>query len=567
MSVGLFTAPPRPGKRQIQLVGPIKMPDADVDTVLGALELYTGRTILRPAGLPAATYNLIILKPIPKSEAILAIETVLQLNGIGVAPLGDRFLKVVALQFVRTEAPMMITGSTLDLPPSGRIATKIFMLNFLRVAEFIPQIQASILSLNIGAGVVQLPNANAALITDPQQPPARRAPAPELDQPVTAGLQPKFYPLHNAKASDLVNKITAILKRPLSRPSWGRHHLSADDRTNQVILIADPRQYPFFDELIAKLDMKPTPTRATRSSPEARHFRRTWPPCSAVWSPARTTAAQGPTARTRPARWRPQPDRAPARRAPRSPAPTASTASWPAMPPGRTGHSSEFSSLITVLADDRSNSIVVSGTVDDIRLIREIVDKVDVLLAQVSIQVVIAEVTLTDTDVSGISALNLTVGRTGQRRRGTPSPISPAPSRNRRVDITEGWSIPLVRRRPRQHRLQEQREGAVGQHHRHRAQQAGGVRRQPAAADHHRITSTPAASARPTADHEFHGHLQGHRHRREGHAADRRRRQRPAGDRPEGRRQGRQRHGRRQRPARSSATAKPRRSSMSATAR
>jgi general secretion pathway protein D len=72
--------------------------------------------------------------------------------------------------------------------------------------------------------------------------------------------------------------------------------------------------------------------------------------------------------------------------------------------------SSQFSTLLTVLPDVRTNSIVVSGTATDIAMIRSIVDKLDVLLAQVSIQVVIAEVTLTDTDVSGISALNLTVG-------------------------------------------------------------------------------------------------------------------------------------------------------------
>jgi general secretion pathway protein D len=74
------------------------------------------------------------------------------------------------------------------------------------------------------------------------------------------------------------------------------------------------------------------------------------------------------------------------------------------------GANTDFSSLLTVLADDRSNSIVVSGTVDDVRLIREVVDKIDVLLAQVSIQVVIAEVSLTDSATSGINALNLTFG-------------------------------------------------------------------------------------------------------------------------------------------------------------
>src|SRR5207302_1632430 len=57
----------------------------------------------------------------------------------------------------------------------------------------------------------------------------------------------------------------------------------------------------------------------------------------------------------------------------------------------------------------RSNSIVVSGTVDDIRLIRELVDKIDVLLAQVRIEVVIAEVTLGDSQTSGIDALGLQV--------------------------------------------------------------------------------------------------------------------------------------------------------------
>ena len=72
--------------------------------------------------------------------------------------------------------------------------------------------------------------------------------------------------------------------------------------------------------------------------------------------------------------------------------------------------SSEFSNFVTVQADERTNSVVVSGTVDDIRLIRGIVEKIDVLLAQVAIEVVIAEVTLSDSDQNGLSALNLTVG-------------------------------------------------------------------------------------------------------------------------------------------------------------
>ena len=81
----------------------------------------------------------------------------------------------------------------------------------------------------------------------------------ELDKPATASLQPKFYPLQFAKASDLVSKITAILKPPLSNRISSATSISADDRTNQIILISDPRQYAFFDELIGKLDVKSDP--------------------------------------------------------------------------------------------------------------------------------------------------------------------------------------------------------------------------------------------------------------------------------------------------------------------
>ena len=65
--------------------------------------------------------------------------------------------------------------------------------------------------------------------------------------------------------------------------------------------------------------------------------------------------------------------------------------------------------MTTVLADVRSNSIVVSGTKDDLRLLRQLIDKVDVVLPQVRVEVVIAEVTLTDADTSGISALGMNV--------------------------------------------------------------------------------------------------------------------------------------------------------------
>ncbi|MEO6875017.1 MAG: secretin N-terminal domain-containing protein [Opitutaceae bacterium] len=399
-----------PGLSTDEMVGPIKLPDADIDTVLGALENYTGRTILRPQALPAATYHLVILKKIPKSEAILALETVLALNGVGVAPLGDKFLKVVALSQIKNEAPEMIAGSTLLLPPSGRIATKLFQLEFLRANEFVPQI-TPLMSTGIANGIVILNTANAALITDSITNLQRVENLIRLlDRPMTNGLSPKFYTLQNgAKASDVVNRLRTMFQGALQGQLGTATTYSADDRTNQIILLADPRQYPLFDDLIAKLDVKADPN--TRN--EVIYLKHATAKDVATLLSSlvsgQNAAQKASDGSTRPGQV--QPANAPgAPTLPGQPLP-AVAATAPAVAGGTAGEAAtNFSSFVTILADDRSNAVIISGTQDDIRLIRGLVDKLDIVLAQVRIEVIIAEVTLSDTDKSGISALNLTVG-------------------------------------------------------------------------------------------------------------------------------------------------------------
>lgn len=392
-----------------EIIGPLQMRGDTLDAVLVQLGKLTGRSIIRPQALPATEGYTITLPPMPKSEVVLAIETMLNLSGIAVSPLGDKFLKVVPLGQAKTEAPEMIEGSTLALPPSGRVATKLFQLDFLRASELKDQL-TPLLNPNLGGPVI-FEKTNALLITDSLSTLQRiEQLIRQLDKPATAGLQPKFYTLHFAKASDLVNKVSAILKPPISSQISSATSVSADDRTNQIILISDPRQYPFFDELIAKLDVKADPN--TRN--EVIYLKHAT--AKDVATLLTNLVAGRSQAASRTDQTAARPGQTPGQTGLRMPAGGVPQAGPATVQPAianllaEVGTTSDFSSLITVLADDRSNSVVVSGTVDDIRLIREIVDKVDVLLAQVSIQVVIAEVTLSDTDKSGITALNLTFG-------------------------------------------------------------------------------------------------------------------------------------------------------------
>src|SRR6185295_8593166 len=116
---------------QAETVGPIMLRDESIDQVLALLERWTGKTVLRPQALPNGTLTLTLKGSISRDEAIRALETLLTLNGIAISPLDDKFLKVTPLTSAKSEAPELIEGSTLGLPPSGRIASKVFQLNFL----------------------------------------------------------------------------------------------------------------------------------------------------------------------------------------------------------------------------------------------------------------------------------------------------------------------------------------------------------------------------------------------------------------------------------------------------
>jgi general secretion pathway protein D len=364
---------------------------------------------VRPGQLPTATYSLRINRPIPKDELVTALETLLELNGVSVSPMGSRFLKVTALSQAKSESPEMITGSSLDLAPSGRIVSKVFELNFLRVAEFVPQIQ-TFMTPGIGGGIVSLEKSNVALVTDTLENIQKiERLLDEVDKPRENSLTPRFYTLKNgAKASDVVTKIHAMLSGAAANQLRATTTFTADDRTNQIIVIADPREYPLFDSLIAQLDIKSDPFTRMEVIPLKHGDAKDVSTLLSQLISGQNAATQKAQAQSV------RPGQIATGQSP--PAPPGSNPAVQAAqaalnsegPPG----SSEFSSLITIQPDERTNSIVVSGTFDDIRLIRGIVDKIDVLLAQVAIQVVIAEVTLSDTDQTGLQALSVQVGQT-----------------------------------------------------------------------------------------------------------------------------------------------------------
>ena len=396
-------AVPLPGLNGSDQVGPVILRDETVAQVLDLMQRWTGKSILRPQALPASAYTLSLPASITRDEALLAIETLLNLNGIAVIQQGDKFLKVVPNLIAKSESPSLVTGSTLTLPPSGRIATKIYTLKHANAQEFVTQITSS-LNTTLASPPIYFGRNNAFLITDSITNLQKiESLVLQLDRPQLDLVVTKSYPLKNAMANDLVNKLTAMLRTPQVASGGAPFRLStgttflADERTNRVLLMGSADQHDFFDKLIETLDQKSNPN----TKNDVIFLRHADAQQVATLITSLVTGQTTGAARAGNTLRRTTLNGAAAAAAP--------VAAAGAAPSAAQMGADEFSSNLTVLADIRSNSIVVSGTTDDLRLLQTLIDKVDIVLPQVRIEVVIAEVKLSDNDTNGFSALGLTV--------------------------------------------------------------------------------------------------------------------------------------------------------------
>ncbi|GBL27401.1 type II secretion system protein D [Verrucomicrobiota bacterium] len=400
---GTVAATPVPSLSGTDKVGPMMLRDETIGQVLELLQRWTGKTVLRPQALPASLYTLSLPATATRNDALLAIETLLTLNGVAVIQQGDKFLKVVPNNVAKSESPTLLSESALSLPPSGRVASKIFLLKHANGQEVVVQIQG-MLNSTLGTPPVFFSRNNAILVTDSIMNLQKiETVLAQLDRPQLDVIATKLYNLKHAMATDMVNKLTTLLRTPAAngaapfRLSTGTS-FTADERTNRVIVMGSADQHPFFDKLIESLDATSDPNTKT-DVVFLRHANAT---------ETASLLTQLITGQTRAASTANGGRSTTGANRVTTPTPAAPATGAAAAGSQQNG-ADEFSSMVTVIADVRSNSIVVSGTKDDLRLLHDLIDKVDVVLPQVRVEVVIAEVTLTSNDSSGITALGMTV--------------------------------------------------------------------------------------------------------------------------------------------------------------
>jgi general secretion pathway protein D len=122
---------------QMMEAGSINWTAASLENVLEIYSKFVGRNLLRPATLPKAEIVLQQTTPLTKLEVVRMIEAALYLNQISVVNVGDKFVTVV----LNTEAykipGVLNTNDFGSYPALGSMATHVVQLKYTKPSEMV----------------------------------------------------------------------------------------------------------------------------------------------------------------------------------------------------------------------------------------------------------------------------------------------------------------------------------------------------------------------------------------------------------------------------------------------
>jgi type II secretory pathway component GspD/PulD (secretin) len=142
----------------------VKLRDQDANMILDMIQAITGRYILRPQNLPQVKINFDSMNVLTKRETLLALESLLAMNGIGITKIDSQFFKAVPATGMNAHVPIWLDVPASSLPPSQRIYTRMFSLEYVS-AQKMREILNPMCTPNVSS-LITFSQANSILITD-----------------------------------------------------------------------------------------------------------------------------------------------------------------------------------------------------------------------------------------------------------------------------------------------------------------------------------------------------------------------------------------------------------------
>ena len=381
----------------------LKIRDHDANMVLDAIQMITGRYILRPQNLPQVKISFDSMNILTKRETLLALDSLLAMNGVGITKIDNQFYKAVPTAGINVHVPIWLDAPASSLSPSQRIYIKMFHLQYAPALEVREQLNP-FATPSVGSLLV-FEKANSILVTDALLNLQRMEKLLKtIDRPIRKedlGTDFFVWSTKHAGARELESKLKSMISGSLKPFLGGTTQIDSDERTGKLIIITREENketlWFFLEELDAPVKMKTTSKLFKLQHAESKDIQsildeviknqqRIKQQIQGKNVAARAKATQDGKAKT--------------------PVPAGTKTDATSVPAeGGAEGAHEFSDFVTISSDERSNAILVYGTKADIDEIGRMIESLDQPLPLARIDTIFVMVDLTEQNQRGIDAL------------------------------------------------------------------------------------------------------------------------------------------------------------------
>jgi general secretion pathway protein D len=209
---GPATPPPAAGAASTnpEMMPPnmIDFRNADLAMVLDVYAMMVNRTLLRPATLPAQTLSLKTQGQLTMKEGIQALEGVLALNGITIINVGDKFAKVLAEAQATQGAAPFATNGVSSLPDLGQYVTEVKHLQYVKPSEVVAILQPFV---RIPNGILPIDPSGIIILRDYAENVKRMLELlNRVDIALPSDFEQEVIPIKYAKSSEIASALNSL---------------------------------------------------------------------------------------------------------------------------------------------------------------------------------------------------------------------------------------------------------------------------------------------------------------------------------------------------------------------
>ena len=237
-----------------------------------------------------------------------------------------------------------------------------------------------------------------------------------MDKPQEIREEIQFIKLNYVQATEMQQRIENLITGPLKNYLEGTTSVTADERTNQLILITHPGNLDVIMDVIESVDVDAAPLTSSEVFPlrQAQAV-----DVVSIIDEIISGQKEGREEDAKVAKDNKKTEKK--ADTPNLPNAKPNAAASANTTPGNASNSSlQFSNFVGLSADERTNAIVAYGTHSDLKTLGELINLIDRPLPQVRIEAIITQVQLEDNESRGIDSFNLDYNLTSLGDAGAP---------------------------------------------------------------------------------------------------------------------------------------------------